>query len=177
MEGSEDPPGPYGNFGEDNMFEWIVANGWVFWLAVFLILAIVEMMSLDLYFIMLAGGALGAVFVALAGGPFWLQTLVFCVLALAMILFLRPLALKHLHKGPPGLRTNVDRLIGEDALVLEPTSRIAGSAKIGGETWSARSEDDAPLEPGTYGTVLRIDGATAYITVRGRASAADAADG
>ncbi|GER22104.1 membrane protein [Zafaria cholistanensis] len=175
MEGSEGLPGPPGKVGEDNMLEWIVTNGWVFWLALFLILAIVEMMSLDLYFIMLAGGALGAVFVALAGGPFWLQALVFCVLALAMVLFLRPLALRHLHKGPPGLRTNVDRLIGEDALVLEPTSRIAGSAKIGGETWSARSEDEAPLEPGTYGTVIRIEGATAYITVRGRTSTAGAA--
>lgn len=148
------------------MFEWIVTNGWVFWLALFLILAIIEMMSLDLYFIMLSGGALGAVFVALAGGPFWLQALVFCVLALAMVFFLRPIALKHLRKGPPSHRTNVDRLLGQDALVLEPTSRMAGRAKIGGETWSARTDDDAPMDPGVYGTVVRISGATAYITAR-----------
>jgi membrane protein implicated in regulation of membrane protease activity len=148
------------------MFEWIVANGWVFWLALFLVLAIIEMMSLDLYFIMLSGGALGGVAVALAGGPFWLQALVFCVLALSMVLFLRPVAIRHLRKGPPNQLTNVDRLLGQDALVLEPTSRMGGSAKIGGETWTARSEDDAPLAPGMYGTVVRISGATAYITVR-----------
>ena len=148
------------------MFEWIVANGWVFWLALFLVLAIIEMMSLDLFFIMLGGGALGAVVVALAGGDFWLQAVVFCVLSLAMIFFLRPVAIKHLRKGPANQRTNVDRLLGQDALVLEPTSRMAGRAKIGGETWSARSEDDSPLEPGVYGTVVRIAGATAYITAR-----------
>jgi membrane protein implicated in regulation of membrane protease activity len=148
------------------MFEWIVANGWVFWLALFLVLAIIEMMSLDLYFIMLSGGALGAVAVALAGGDFWLQAVVFCVVSLAMVFFLRPIAIKHLRKGPANQRTNVDRLLGQDALVLEPTSRMAGRAKIGGETWSARSEDDSPLEPGAYGTVVRISGATAYITAR-----------
>jgi membrane protein implicated in regulation of membrane protease activity len=148
------------------MFEWIVTNGWVFWLALFLVLAIIEMMSLDLYFIMLSGGALGAVFVALAGGDFWLQALVFCVLALAMVFFLRPIALRHLRKGPANQRTNVDRLLGQDALVLEPTSRMSGRAKIGGETWSARTDDDAPLDPGVYGTVVRISGATAYITAR-----------
>lgn len=148
------------------MFEWIVANGWVFWLALFLILAIIEVMSLDLYFIMLATGALGSVFTALAGGPFWLQTLVFCVISLLMILFLRPIALKHLRRGPADRLTNVDRLIGLDALVLEPTTRLAGRAKIGGETWTARNEGEGTLEPGSYGRVNRIDGATAYITQR-----------
>ncbi|MEE1621197.1 NfeD family protein [Zafaria sp. Z1313] len=148
------------------MIDWIVANGWVFWLALFLILAIIEMMALDLYFLMLSAGALGGVVVALAGGPFWLQAVVFCVVSLLMILLVRPIAMRHLRKAPATLRTNVDRLLGQDALVLEPTSRMAGRAKIGGETWSARTEDDAPLEPGNYGTVVRINGATAYITAR-----------
>nr|WP_196837019.1 NfeD family protein [Zhihengliuella flava] len=148
------------------MFEWIVANGWVFWLALFLILAIIEVMSLDLYFIMLATGALASVFTALAGGEFWLQTLVFSVVSLIMILFLRPIALRHLQRGPADQLTNVDRLIGLDALVLEPTTRLAGRAKIGGETWTARHDGEGTLEPGTYGRVNRIDGATAYITPR-----------
>ncbi|WP_372699265.1 NfeD family protein [Arthrobacter sp. JSM 101049] len=148
------------------MFEWVIANAWVFWLALFLVLAIVEMMSLDLYFIMLSAGALGGVFVALAGGGFWLQVLVFCLLSLAMVFFVRPIALRQLHKGPADRLTNVDRLVGQDALVLEPTTKMGGRAKIGGETWSVRSEDETPLAPGMYGTVVRIDGATAFITTR-----------
>lgn len=148
------------------MIEWILANGWLFWLALFLLLAIIEMMSLDLYFIMLGVGALGGVVVALVGGPLWLQVLVFCVVSLAMIFSVRPIAIRHLHKGPGALLTNVERLIGEDALVLEPTTKMAGRAKIGGETWSVRTEDDSPLEPGSYGTVTRIAGATAFITAR-----------
>ncbi|GAA3694446.1 NfeD family protein [Zhihengliuella alba] len=148
------------------MLEWIVANSWAFWLSIFLILAVIEVMSLDLYFIMLATGALGAVFVDLAGGPFWLQTLVFCVLSAVTILFIRPIAMRHLRRSPADQLTNVDRLIGQDALVLEPTSRLSGRAKIGGETWTARVEGDSTLEPGAYGRVIRIDGATAYIVER-----------
>ena len=44
------------------MIEWLVANSWVLWLVVFLILAIVEMMTLDLFFIMMSSGALVALF-------------------------------------------------------------------------------------------------------------------
>lgn len=155
------------------MIEWAVSNAWVVWLALFLLLAIIEMISLDLYFIMLGVGALGGVVVALAGGPGWLQVVVFCVMALAMIFLVRPIALRHLRKDPEALRTNVDRLIGEDALVLEPTTRMNGRAKIGGETWSVRTDDEVPLQPGTYGSVVRIEGATAYITLRTRMSGLD----
>ncbi|MFF5790785.1 NfeD family protein [Paeniglutamicibacter sp. NPDC012692] len=148
------------------MIEWAVSNAWVVWLALFLLLAIIEMISLDLYFIMLGVGALGGVAVALVGGETWLQVVVFCITSLAMIILVRPIALRHLRKDPEALRTNVDRLIGEDALVLEPTNRMNGRAKIGGETWSVRTDDEVALQPGTYGSVVRIEGATAYITRR-----------
>ena len=95
------------------MIEWIVANSWVTWLVVFLILAIIEMMTLDLFFIMMSSGALVALFAALLGLPFWLQVVIFCVVALLMVLFVRPVALRHLHRGPRDLATNVDRLIGD----------------------------------------------------------------
>lgn len=148
------------------MFEWIVANGWVFWLVLFLVLAVIEMMSLDLYFIMLGVGALGGVTAALMGAEFWLQTVVFAVLSLLLIFLLRPIAIRHLRKTPETHRTNIERLIGEEALVLEPTSRLMGSAKIGGEVWTARTESGTPLQPGTYGSVVRIEGATAYLRPR-----------
>lgn len=83
---------------------------------------------------------------------------------MALILGLRPVALRHLKRASGDALTNVDRLIGAAALVLEPTSRLAGTAKIDGETWSARSEDQGPLAPGTHAVVMRVDGATAYLS-------------
>ncbi|MGP5389723.1 NfeD family protein [Glutamicibacter arilaitensis] len=154
--------------------EWIISNAWVIWLALFLLLAIIEMLSLDLYFIMLGVGALGGVAVALLNGPMWLQVLVFCLISLLMIFLVRPIAVKHLRKSPEGFRTNIERLIGADALILEPTSRMSGSAKIRGEIWTARADANVPsMNPGTYAVVSRIDGATAYLTTK----SPDPADG
>ncbi|WP_404291354.1 NfeD family protein [Glutamicibacter arilaitensis] len=145
--------------------EWIISNAWVIWLALFLLLAIIEMISLDLYFIMLGVGALGGVGVALFNGPIWLQVVVFCLMSLLMIFLVRPVAIIHLKKSPEGFRTNIERLIGQDALILEPTSRLSGSAKIAGETWTARAEANAAtMSPGSYAVVNRIEGATAYLT-------------
>ncbi|GAA2956696.1 NfeD family protein [Glutamicibacter bergerei] len=144
--------------------EWIVSNAWVIWLALFLLLAIIEMISLDLYFIMLGVGSLGGVAVALLDGPVWLQVVIFCLLSLLMIFLVRPIAIKHLKKSPEGFRTNIERLIGQDALILEPTSRLSGSAKIAGEIWTARAEANAAtMLPGSYAVVSRIQGATAYL--------------
>lgn len=144
--------------------EWIISNAWVIWLALFLLLAIIEMISLDLYFIMLGVGALGGVATALSHGPFWLQVVVFCTVSLLMILLVRPIAMRHLKKSPEGFRSNIERLIGQDALILEPTSRLSGQAKIAGEIWTARADAMAPsMTPGSYAVVVRIEGATAFL--------------
>lgn len=144
--------------------EWVLDNAWVIWLAAFLLLAIIEMLSLDLYFIMLGVGTLGGLSVALADGPGWLQVVVFGLVSLTMIFLVRPIAMRHLRRSPEGFRTNIERLIGKDALVLEPVSRVSGRAKIAGEVWTARTDANQPtMDPGTYAVVSRIDGATAYL--------------
>jgi membrane protein implicated in regulation of membrane protease activity len=82
------------------MFEWLGQNWWALWLTLFLVFAAVEMLTLDLFFIMLGGGALAGLVADFAGADFWLQIVVFCVVSLLMIAFVRPVTLKHLHKGP-----------------------------------------------------------------------------
>lgn len=144
------------------MFEWLSQNWWALWLTVFLVFAAVEMLTLDLFFIMLGGGALAGLVADFAGADLWLQIVVFCVVSLLMIAFVRPITLKHLHKGPAELRTNVDRLIGESALVMEAVSATGGRVKIGGDVWSARSESGV-LTEGQRVIVAAIDGATAVV--------------
>ena len=144
------------------MFEWLGQNWWALWLTVFLVFAAVEMLTLDLFFIMLGGGALAAVVADFAGADLWLQIVVFCVVSLLMIAFVRPVTLKHLHKGPAEQRTNIDRLIGETALVMEPVTATGGRVKIGGDSWSARS-DSGVLAEGQRVIVAAIEGATAVV--------------
>ncbi|RII42184.1 NfeD family protein [Galactobacter valiniphilus] len=146
------------------MFEWLVQNSWAIWLALVLVFIAIEALTLDLWFATLAGGALAGMFTALAGGPGWLQIVIFALAALILIFGLRPIALRQIRKSTADSLSNIDRLIGQDALVLEPTSRVTGTAKIHGETWTARSEDHGPLSPGTHAVVVRISGATAYLS-------------
>ncbi|ASN20433.1 NfeD family protein [Arthrobacter sp. YN] len=145
------------------MFEWLGENWWALWLTVFLAFAVVEMLTLDLFFIMLGGGALAGLVADFAGADFWLQIVIFCVVSLLMIAFVRPVALKHLHKGPEEQRSNIDRLIGQPALVIEAVSGTSGLVKIGGDVWSARSIAGV-IDAGATVQVTKIDGATAVVT-------------
>ncbi|MDR6436312.1 membrane protein implicated in regulation of membrane protease activity [Paenarthrobacter nicotinovorans] len=144
------------------MFEWLGENWWALWLTAFLAFAVVEMLTLDLFFIMLGGGALAGLVADFAGADFWLQIVIFCVVSLLMIAFVRPVALKHLHKGPEEQRSNIDRLIGQPALVIEAVSGTSGLVKIGGDVWSARSIAGV-IDPGATVQVTKIDGATAVV--------------
>lgn len=144
------------------MFEWLAGNWWALWLTAFLVFAVVEMLTLDLFFIMLGGGALAGLIADFTGADLWLQIVSFCVVSLLMIGFVRPVALRHLHRGPADQRSNIERLIGESALVMEAVSASGGLVKIGGDVWSARSETGV-LQPGQHAVVSAIDGATAVV--------------
>ncbi|KNH15735.1 integral membrane protein [Arthrobacter sp. ZBG10] len=145
------------------MFEWLGENWWALWLTAFLAFAVIEMITLDLFFIMLGGGALAALVADFAGAEGWLQIIIFCVVSLLMIAFVRPVALSHIKKGPAEQRTNVDRLIGESAVVMEAVTTAGGLVKIGGDIWSARSSA-GDLPAGQHVVVAAIEGATAVVS-------------
>jgi membrane protein implicated in regulation of membrane protease activity len=143
--------------------EWLLANGWVLWLVLVLGLAAVETLTLDLFFIMLAAGALAALVATFVGAGIVLQIVVFSVVSLLMILLVRPIAVRHLRKGPADQQNNIERLVGAAATALEPVTAYSGTVKIGGDTWSARSAHGTPLPEGTKLSVSSIDGATAVV--------------
>ncbi|WP_225217142.1 NfeD family protein [Arthrobacter pullicola] len=145
------------------VYEWLVAYGWVVWLVLFLGLAAIETLTLDLFFAMLSAGALAAMLAAILSAPLFLQVVVFSVVALLMIVLVRPVALKHLNMGTRDQRSNIDRLIGEAAVTLEPVGSRTGTVKIGGDTWTARSGDGSLLPAGEQVSVTRIEGATAVV--------------
>lgn len=146
------------------MLEWINDFGWIIWLVVFLLLAVVEMLTLSLYFILMSAGALAAIVAYLLNADFWLQMVVFCVVALATTVLIRPVAMAHLRRGPTETLTNVERLIGHSAVVLEAVNENAGLIKIGGDVWTARVRGGSEIPAGATVEVAAIDGATAIIT-------------
>lgn len=145
------------------MLDWINDFGWIIWLTVFLLLAVAEMLTLNLYFILMSIGALAALVTFLFHGELWLQIVVFCVVALATTVLIRPLALAHLQRGPADQLSNVDRLIGHSAVVIERVSTTGGLIKIGGDIWTARTRGGADVPVGVDVEVAAIEGATAII--------------
>lgn len=148
------------------MLDWLIDNGWALWLVLVLVLAGVEMLTLDLIFVMMSVGALSGLIVSLFGVPFPLQFVVAAVVSVVMIFVVRPIALRQLHKNDPELRTNAERLIGESALTIEPVDAVTGTVKIEGDTWSARSEDGTAINMGERVLVKRIEGAIAIVSTR-----------
>ena len=136
---------------------------WYWWLVVGLVLAVVEMLTVDLIFVMLAAGALVAALAALATGQLVIQALVAAVVSGGMLLVVRPVALRHL-SVPHAVRTGTAALVGSAGLVIERVDSRDGRVKLGGEVWSARTYNPHDvLEPGTPVEVARIDGATAVV--------------
>jgi membrane protein implicated in regulation of membrane protease activity len=135
----------------------------ILWVVAALALVAVELLSLDLILLMLAGGALGAAITSLAGGPPLLQVLVAAVLSVILLGFVRPLALRHLQVARH-TKTGAEALVGTHGLVTERIDAYDGRVKLGGEIWSARSTANGKVyEPGTTVHVIRIDGAHAVV--------------
>jgi membrane protein implicated in regulation of membrane protease activity len=71
-----------------------------------------------------------------------------------------------LKKTAPNFATNVDALVGADALALTEVNDLSGQVKLNGETWSARTQSGV-ITSGSRVEVLSIEGATAVIKLRG----------
>ena len=145
------------------MIDWLVDHAWVTWVGIAVVLAVVELMSLDLVLLMFALGALGAAVAAGLGGPVWLALLVFAVVSTALLFLVRPPLVERLHAGPT-LQTGHQNLVGRDALVIEPVDSRSGRVKLASEVWSARTDGGESFDTGAEVHVIRIDGATAVVT-------------
>ncbi|WP_404465143.1 NfeD family protein [Micrococcus antarcticus] len=144
--------------------EWIEANaGWL-WLVLALVLAGVEVLTLDLLFLMLAAGAAAGGVAALAGADLWVQIVLFAVVSLLMLTAVRPAALRRLHSDDAASASYLDTLPGRRLTADAAITRESGLIGVDGDTWSARVDAGAPdAEPGTDVRILRVDGATLIV--------------
>ena len=136
----------------------------IFWLILFAVLLVIELMTMGLTTIWFAGGALLSALVAWIGGPLWLQIAVFVVVSVVLLIFTRPIAVQYFNKNRTS--TNADRAIGEQAVVSEKIDNLNGTGrvKIKGVDWSARAaEDKQTFEIGETVTVDRIEGVKAIV--------------
>ena len=139
-------------------------DAWLLWLIASGLFAAGELASGDLFLLMLAGGALGGVGVALLGGPVVLQLAAFVVVAALLVAVVRPLAKRHLTENTPEQLDGVAAVIGRTAKVTQPIDRHSGRIRLGADEWTARSQYGGERFPvGATVRIMQVDGATAVV--------------
>lgn len=129
------------------------------WMTCVILFLVIELITVGLTTIWLAGGAAVAFILATMGANFWWQLAAFFIVSFVLIYFTRPWALKHFN--PHRTKTNSEGLIGE---VVKITRRVdnraaKGTALANGLEWSARAvSDDMIIEEDTLVKVVRIEG-------------------
>ena len=134
-------------------------NPVIMWLAVLVILVIVELATMGLTTIWFAGGALIATVIAALEGPVWLQFICFVVVSLVLLVLTRPVAMRYFNQNRE--KTNADSLVGKQAIVTLDINNLLGTGQVmlNGMEWSARSaKDDVKIEAGAVVVVKSISG-------------------
>ena len=139
----------------------LAAIGWLVLMVVFLAMEASTVSMVSLWF---AAGSLIALLTALAGGPAWLQTVLFLAVSAGLLLALRPLVKKYL--APKVTATNVDSIVGSTGLVTAAIDNVSasGQVKLGAMEWTARSTSGQPIPVGTLVKVDKIEGVKAFVS-------------
>ena len=136
------------------MIDYFLANMWQIWGIIAVLCLILELSSGDFFIICFSIGAVFAVIAAALGLNIYWQLFIFAVFSLLSVLFVRPVALRYLHKNEPNKPSNADALLGRTGKVTEPISTGgSGYVQIDGDLWKAVSETDIP-----EGTTVRVIG-------------------
>lgn len=129
------------------------------WCGLMILFLVVEIATVGLTSIWLAGGALAALIVAVSGpGIIW-QLTTFVVVSFILLVFTRSFAKKYINSHHE--KTNYEELIGGVVKVTETVDNIAqtGAVFAQGKEWTARAEDDRQrLEAGSLAEVVAVSG-------------------
>jgi membrane protein implicated in regulation of membrane protease activity len=144
--------------------DWLRDHLWETWLGVGIALALAELLSLDLFLLMLAGGAVAGSVAGLFTDNVVVTVLVASAAAVLLLGAVRPQLLRRLHGGPD-LVLGPASLVGSRGVVTEPVAEHhPGRVKIGGESWLAVAEPPgAGIAVGQAVEVVSIAGATAHV--------------
>ena len=127
----------------------------LFWLVLFVILALFELATVNLVSIWFSLGALITTFVSLATDNLMLHLAVFTISSILLLLLTKPFVKKT--KKRDKIPTNLDMVIGKKGIVTETIEKDGiGEVKVLGKKWSAYS--DKEIEENSKVKILSING-------------------
>ena len=138
------------------------------WLIIFIVLIVIELLTMGLTTIWFAGGALIAGIAAVAGAGSIVQFVIFLIVSLILLIFTRPVAVKYLNVNRT--RTNAESLIGKEAVVTQTIENLKnqGQVTVGGIEWTARTDDnETVIEKDTVVEIERIEGVKLIVKKKG----------
>lgn len=135
----------------ENIMVWI-------WLGVTILAIVVELLTPELVSLWFAiGGIVGIAFSFIPGLPWWGEIIIFAIVSLVLLLTLRPVLKKYLKNK--NLKTNTDRLVGQEVRVLTQADfDTLGTVKIGDVIWNVKSSDGTALLADEIVKIVEIDG-------------------
>ena len=123
------------------------------WLIITVVLAIIEMLTVNLVSIWYIISSIFAMIISLITDNINIQVAVF-VLGGTVLLILTKDAIKKIL--PEKTKTNIDRIIGMEGIVTkEITKKIPGEVKVDGKHWTAVAEEKIPID--TVVEILEIN--------------------
>ncbi len=139
---------------------------WYIWLILAGIFFIIEMITVGFMVFWLGISAIITCFVSLFTSNLFIQTSVFVVFSILLILLTRPFVEKFVMKNDKKVATNAYSIIGKNAEISKAfdAKTKLGQVKIGTEVWTAVSENDESFTEGEEVKVVAIDGVKAVVT-------------
>lgn len=127
----------------------------IYWFVTFIILLIIEIVTINLVSIWFAIGAIASMITSFFTNSIFIQLIVFIIVSLISLLITKPIIKKI--KSKEIIPTNLDRVIGKSAIVTKEIKKDKyGEVKVLGSIWTACS--DADIDLGEKVKVLSIEG-------------------
>lgn len=131
----------------------------VIWLGLFVLLLVIELLTVGLTTIWFAIGSLAGLAANVLGGNLAVQIIAFLAVSVVMLIFTRPWAERNLNRKR--VKTNYESRIGQTIRITEKVDNLSQTGKsiIDGVEWTVRAKDDGEtFEPGTLARVSDVSG-------------------
>ena len=131
---------------------------WQIWIIVALGFFILEVFTPGFAVACLSIGAIGGAVGSAFGCELKFQILIFAIFTLLAFVLVRPVMLKLFYSKSKEVATNVDALVGRQAIVSEEIKPVVGGrVKVDGDDWKAVTADGKSVEAGKIVRILKLD--------------------
>ncbi|MBR1882537.1 MAG: NfeD family protein [Muribaculaceae bacterium] len=132
------------------ILHYLASNMWLLWATLCVAGLVLELSSGDFFIMCFAIGSLASLVCSLLGISITWQIIVFAIISVLCLFFVRPFVLKHLHRDKNERLSNADALIGQQGRVSESIEAGGfGRVAIDGDDWKAVSADGNAIAEGT----------------------------